>query len=957
MARTLSSPEYILPLRFTLRIPDETPARFSVLNFPYAKALKAFMERFKGIYGKELPWELQLPYRQLNDALLTLAPGLIQGFENAKEGNEATRRMVAFTQYKDGHAEAFPRLDQLTVLIRNWLERWAAQQEVRAIVRGEGKAAWQTMLNALNANPETDWEHESIAPANLANNPAQKSALGYLILPALLTALLHERKMTVERPLSQGNLEITWRRANEGGSRGLHLVSQTIPYRDDYFAYRLDFSVQTQAGHEGSWIFASLGIQRYIGERYRNDPTKRATSILVGHNRERFTGGWDTNTTLIRLPVERKGSAWVWESGVGGLLDDFAVRRLEQPETVLNAPLRYGDYDNHKPQGDEYYIVYAEGRTFGDKRGRGHQIKTGVSLRERSQLMEGVLNLLDGWLEVSPSFRKDAQNPANTMALRDYDYMTNDDRKDNTTQQASWRAALETSLANNDSTHAHLVLLYQSQEFCKRAQIQIAEALMGVDSGMATLVTVTYKPLPPLLYAPLSPGDLDPKTYFLPREQKPPGWMETWRRQMRDSYCKKRDEWRTFLEGLGWQSNALRLLLIDSTGESDPDTPDDQKIKGAVRDACHRENILSQFIVGETLKLDKRETHKDELDGGSAGRLKNAVLDLLVRQQGILYASPHEIYERAAHLDAETANQLDIIAFCRVQRTKFPKLYYVLAVRLRASGEVDVMLPGVTTSWTPYTIAAHTLGIIYSEQRPSLANDRPSPLRLGHQQMLNFVHDVLTKCLERPTLAVIEAEGWRNSRGWDEQNYCWAQLTNPNLFKDRDKLSFDKHRCYERAAPMLNSLLGVVRLRMDDETPEYVTAENWRAEAPLRDIPHLTGYIDPQIPELLHYLSIARLPELQKKQKEKPVMEAFRSDVRTNPKHDIAMKHAQIIEMVPFFVHQRYQNDEGKRQLCRCVHFLRHSPAFTMGEIALPYPMHLGEKLIRDQMVIIGADD
>src|SRR5690606_14910581 len=105
----------------------------------------------------------------------------------------------------------------------------------------------------------------------------------------------------------------------------------------------------------------------------------------------------------------------------------------------------------------------------------------------------------------------------------------------------------------------------------------------------------------------------------------------------------------------------------------------DQKIKGAVRDACHRENVLSQFIVGDALKPDPREAHKADLDGGSAGRLKNAVLDLVVRQQGILYAPPREIYEWAAQLDAETASQLDVIALCRVERNQPRNFRTVLA--------------------------------------------------------------------------------------------------------------------------------------------------------------------------------------------------------------------------------------------------------------------------------------
>ncbi len=940
----------------TLHVPPETTLRFSVLDFPYAQAIKAFMDSFAAIYEHQhdepLPFSLRPPYRQLNDALLTLAPGLIQGFEGARDGDEASRRMVAFTRFEDGHTEDFPTLQQLSTLIRFWLERWAQQPDVKAIVQGDGKARWQTLLNALKGSPETDWQH-GINPASLAADPGQQGALGYLVLPALLTALLHDQTMTIQR--WQGNRTIIWRRANDGGKNGLHLVSQPIPYKDDYFAYRLDFTVQTQAGHAGSWIFARLSIQRYIGKRYRSGDDKRAISILVGHNRERFSGGWDADTTLIRLPVQQKGQSWNWVSDVGSLLDDYAVRRLERSETILNAPQHF-DGQSVEPDGDEYYVVYAEGRKFSDKNegGRAHHVKTGVTLREQSQIMAGVIALLDGWLEKSTPFQRDTQNPASTFALRDYDYMVDAKRRDNTAQKASWRAALETSLTNSDFTQAQLVVLYRSPEFRQWAQAQINQALLGADQGNTPLVTVIFEPLPPLLYAPLDSGDLDPQACFLPHDQKPEGWTwPQWNKRMREGYVKKRAEWREFLSGLNWQPNARRLLLIDSTGEAG--LPDNQKIKGAVRDACHRENISSQFIIGSNLKLDKKKA-EGSLDGGSAGKLKNAVLDLIVRQQGILYAPPREIYERAACLDAETASRLDIIAFCRVQRKKSPKFCYVLAVRLQASGEVDVMLPGDATRWIPYDIVSHVLGTMYSEARVSLANDKsPSLLRLGHKQMLNFAHEVLTKRLERPTLAVIEAAGWRDrgAKGDD----CWTQLTNPGLSKSRDVLKFDNQRVYERNAPMVDQLLGVIRLRMDDETPQYVLPEGWDARGLMSDIPHLTGYVDLITSELLHYFSVARLPEMQKKQKDKHIAEAFRWDVRTNPLHDMAVKHPQLVEMVPFFVHPRYQSDEGQRQLCRCVHCLRNSPAFTMGEIVLPYPMHLGEKLIRDQLVIIGADD
>ena len=48
---------------------------------------------------------------------------------------------------------------------------------------------------------------------------------------------------------------------------------------------------------------------------------------------------------------------------------------------------------------------------------------------------------------------------------------------------------------------------------------------------------------------------------------------------------------------------------------------------------------------------------------------------------------------------------------------------------------------------------------------------------------------------------------------------------------------------------------------------------------------------------------------------------------------------------------------KGLKKLCRVPHYLRSSPAWSMGNILAPYPMHLGEQLIEDQICILGVDD
>jgi len=961
MAKRLISPEFILPTRMTLHVPANTDVRFSILNFPYANAFKMFMRDFEEAYRQKygdkerLPFQFRLPSRQLNDALLTLAPSLIQGFESGKKPLW-TGRMVAFTRYgNDGRPEDFPSQEQLHSLIRHWLERWSQQSDVQALLQGDGRLAWQTLLKALNAPPETEWEHEIMAQS-LSNNLKHENSLAFIGLPALLSALLHGKTMTIQS--EKHEYVIRWRRANQGGKDGLHLVSQPFAFQGDYFAYRLDFSVQTQVGYAGFWIFAYISIQRYIAEQYRGGDKSRNISVLVGYNREGFTSAsrWEDDTTLIRLGID---SHKAWEGGVGKLLDDFSVRPLIAPEVILNTPSNYGNYLDSDFKGEnEYYVVFAEGRKFGDasERGRDHQVKTGTSLRERSQIMEGVLNLLGDWLTISPPLERDIQNPLNTLALRDYDHMVKK-RKTNVNEAVSWRNALQTSLSNSDCSQLHIVVVHRTDMFAEWAGKQIDEALIGVNKGDTPQGAVTYEALQPMLYTPLDSGNLDPQMNFKPSGERPKGFTEQWKKQMRDSHQTKREDWRKFLRGIQWQPNARRLVLIDSPGVFTPEgkrLPYGQSIKGAVREACVREGISSQFIVGN-FKMDQRPKFAGRLNGSSSGRLKNAVLDLLLRQQGILYAPPSEIYTNAAKLDDATANQLDVIAFCRMQHQS-PKLNYVLAVRLRAGGEVDVLLPHRDGEWLPYDVAAHSVGQFFADEYVGLWRSGQSPLRLDQGAMVRFAEKVLTERLERPTIAVIEAERWRNGRGEDDEKQCWTQLQNGNLSGTLNVLQFDTRHSYERDAANLDLLLAVVRLRMNDETPQYITADEWTVDDPMRDIPHLTGYVDPSVSTPLHYMSIAGLPDTQKDQKGKRVVEAFKGDAK-DEQDNLAYKHAQIVEMLPFFVHPRYQHDEGMRQLCRCIHFLRLSPGFTVGEIAVPYPMHLGETLIEDMLCIIGVED
>ena len=72
---------------------------------------------------------------------------------------------------------------------------------------------------------------------------------------------------------------------------------------------------------------------------------------------------------------------------------------------------------------------------------------------------------------------------------------------------------------------------------------------------------------------------------------------------------------------------------------------------------------------------------------------------------------------------------------------------------------------------------------------------------------------------------------------------------------------------------------------------------------------------------------------------------------------NIAFKHQQMLEILPFFVHPDFQKtEESLKSLCRVPHYLRFSPAWSMGNIHSPYPMHLGKQLIKDHLCILGVE-
>ncbi|WP_272819440.1 RNaseH domain-containing protein [Scytonema hofmannii] len=446
-------------------------------------------------------------------------------------------------------------------------------------------------------------------------------------------------------------------------------------------------------------------------------------------------------------------------------------------------------------------------------------------------------------------------------------------------------------------------------------------------------------------------------------------------KQMRKQHESKRDLWRQFLQqhitSLSHQETDPYCFAIIEIGQTKKkEFLPQQNIKGAVREACVLEKINSQMIQTvkpkTTEKEDDQENTEPTYSKQTKGRVMNAVLDATLRQVGALYGLPSEVYA-SANVPEITAQELDVVAFCRRKINRYPRdIHYALAVRLRATGEVDTLLPGAS-DWTSYTQAGIAVGKLFSDARRDRIEENKkcvqSRIRLKGIELVQFVADVLTQHLERPTIVLIEAEGWRNERGEDNDSKNWFQLKNEYLLAQRDVLNFHHvpgHNCeYTRDNNQLINLLSVVRLRTGNETPQYITnRKTWDEDALSRDFKHLSGFLDKTVPELLHYFSVGGLPNTQKGQDSKTSRELYMLDSQDDEYGaNIAFKHQQMMEIVPFFVRPDFQAEEYLKVLCRVPHYMRISPAWSMGNILYPYPMHLGKQLIDDCLCILGLDD
>ncbi|GAB4541093.1 MAG: hypothetical protein Tsb0014_32810 [Pleurocapsa sp.] len=980
-----------LPARMDLAKNAFSDLTIAVLEFPFPEEVKDFCEDMNRVLRPKKP--VRFPYRQLNNGLLACSSTVTHSFEWLKTINYIPQYRALAVGKSEEISDKLPTTEQIHDLILAWADTWTKQfLNKKKGNKDEIESVCDRFIDAIENIPQ-DWQWEYIEPATLIEDINSNNGLGYQAIPSLLATLLHEQTITIQ--LKDREQEITWRKVQGGGSSktGLHLVSKPFKAnyieandRDDseteregYFAYRLDFHVHTQAGrfnnkgHLKPWVFLHLSCQRYAHEPLVNANHGRDISILMGMNTARIDN-YPVDSTLVRLTIKNNNNK-SWQEQLPDLLAAFKARPLIKPQKILNNPTEHGNLDNQTWNKDEYYLIHAEGykyREEGQKsRGHGHHIDTGFSLKERANITSKVLQLLDGILIPDKPMECDIKTPSGKkmpLAMRDYEYLRTSllpsalskySEEEKQIQIKDKQNVIADAIKRNSQNNPiYLFIVYQEEHTKKLVYQQLRESLLLEESDEFP----EYLIIEDVLIDDESLLDRIAVTGLA-------SVNKNFNKEIKRGHNKKRQAWQKFLqkniiEKVKNKNNAniFAIIEIKKFPKTKGIDPRQNNIHAVIREACVLENINSQML--QTVK----PTEKDETaySKKTRGRTLNAVLDITLRQTGTLYGLPSEVYQ-AAKIPEKIASKLDVIAFCRIKKNNFigrTPFQYAIAVRLSVTGTVDVLLPN-HKKWIPYTKAGIEIGKLFSKARQK-DRDSLEQVQMKGGDLVKFVADTLINYLENPTIALIEADVWRNEPSKDgSNNKAWFQLKNEYLLEQRDILNFTHvlgHNCqYQRDDKKLNNLLGIVRLRDGQETPQYITnRDGWDDNSETIDFTKLSGFVDKTVPELLHYFSIGRIPSTLTKEKGQHTRKA-RNLSKIEHEGDIyaaniAYKHQRMIEMLPFFVRNGLQTEENIQALCRVPHYLRISPAYTKGNIKQPYAMYLGINLIEDLLCILGLD-
>lgn len=900
-----------------------------LLDLPFRAAFEQYANSVKQLLENRIRGEyLGIPYRLLNNALMTLCPTLTHGFEKAHE------QRVALAVGVPNLPAQLPDPQHLRRIIRAWANQWAEQPYIVENISAQVRQSLQEELDDIIVNTAKDWQWHHFAPVELLLNDTN-NPINYQAIPSILASLLHNKQSIIY------DTKIVWRKVQDDDGK-LSIVSQPLwatyteidhgesVTKNGWFAYKLVFELETQAGKETTWVFVSVHAQRYGDAKLTRANSGRNVSVLAGTNKSRLDEfPFDGTLAKLSFDFDKK----IWQDNLPALLNRIGImeqRQLITPQVLVgsNNPLIYWKFEHDKISEEEvfeneYYIVHAEGYGYGSH-SAGHGVRPGYSQTERHTVIAAALQYLpmlqpDGFL-----LADDFPSPfgrSKPRALRDYGEM----KELKLVQPSEMAGAIERALRGETM---YIAILYNDT----MTRDGIIEALRKAFflSGVEDF-----------------PPNVRVQPHFVSDELHEKIQVPANGRYINEHRNKV----------FAWSEYLQEMVPLDADEhnffaivERLRDKEHGWGIYGVIREACAQNQISSQMIGSFTYINEKQERH---LKGDREHRANNAVREIVLRHVGGFYGHPQEIYKAGG-----INHPLEVLAF-HLHRDQTGVIYPV-AVKIAVDGAVEACFPRTDPSdylWELYPNAATNLGRLIAEQWNFLQWDEAarhrklverggttSILAMQRTALTRFVMNVLLD-LKEPTIAVIAAKNWRNFN-------VWPQLRNADLSAQRQVLNFNNvpgtriEEIIPRHDPRLQNLLAVVRVRADDETPQYLTNTLW-------EFRQSAGFIDLPNEDMLHYFSIGKELKTAKKQSS--------SKARYAPMMGggagISYRMSQVVEFVPFFVRSDYDTLNGKKQVCRVLHYLRLSPAWEMGNIIYPYPAHLAAQMVRDQLSILGNDE
>jgi len=935
----------ILFARFRLNSQSLRGFRLGVMDFPYWRALHSFQRDMQQLATDERSSRrrVDIPWRSLNSALQVSAPMLVHPFEKYKrqDNNRWHRRALTLLQ-EEGSDTYPPSVNDISRVVNDWAQLWIDRNFETQIRGTRGQHLYNQLVDQIHSRSEVEgWE--IFDAFDLWSNPDLGHRLSWDAIPSLLASLLVSKETPVALRSSEGEHYVHWRLAQAGGK---HLMVVSEPFESDrgWLSYALNFSIQTQGGSSDRWVYLHASLRRYPHQQIAWVNDSNVTVMLSMHQQPRIEG-WSVMPTMVRVPVVGYANTPVWGDSVVDLLSRMNARPLTDITEIFDNPEHFFTQD---VEGDTYHIVYAEGM-----RPR-HQAKTGIGLEERRQLLEGILDQLDGVLEIGSAIPIDDES---TLAFRGAN--TNSIRQRRTDGELDLLAMM--TFNDLDRSAGGIKLYHRSEDdlqdkhdlTIERLSIAIQQRRLRIllCYRQTSSIETFYEYVNRFLFLGQDEELLDDITIHAIAITGEQGSKHTFSEDHNDTqsltveFRQKVAEWENlFSENIGDEDEVI-LALVEMDGSIQNVNHQDDYLKHAIRRAAVRHGVSTQMIYSLSgYRLPSRQAIAD------ISRLKKAVPDLLIRQTGLLYASPVQIY-RHSGLDNSVADNLTTIGLYKHRQWVRENIWveFPIAIVLRSQGQVEVILPNTETGQPepsiPYTDAVSEIGGRWTQYRTANRDRQlidysfdPGEDRVTYARLRVFAAGILQAEYKSATLVLIDAMDWRYR--------ILPGLQDPQLSGGILKL--------DQQTTLLasdNPKLRIIRVRggaAQQEAPQYFYTE--REDLSLIDDaddpePMIGASDNNSEANFPVYYSIGR----------RPVTVRFGGDTSSNdlfnfeePGASYAHRHQQALEIIPFFT----QPEDDPLTWCRVAHFLRFSPAWDGGNTVLPYPMHLAKALLSDLMAV-----